>query len=323
MELRQRDERKGALSFKSGGAVQMDQYLARAEIAAAQAAAEAAQTAAETAVSRYPKIVSNYWYVWDTTVGDFVNTGVSAEGYIGEDGISPTITIDDITGGHRLTITDAAHPQGVSIDVLNGTQGQTGPAGPGVPAGGAAGQVLKKKSSADYDAEWTNTPPQMGSLATIEASPATQAHAVGDYIVYNGQLYKVTAAISPGETLTPGTNTAATNASESFLPKGRMIDITNQCQIGTGTIGYVRYYQTDNIIVLAIQVFNINFTGVNVWLRLPDSFPGNANVFTALATGFDGMVCVFRTQSGNGKYLLIQSTQQGSYNLTGTGICFA
>ena len=151
MELRQRDERKGALSFKSGGAVQMDQCLARAEIAAAQAAAEAAQTAAETAVSRYPKIVSNYWYVWDTTVGDFVNTGVSAEGYIGEDGISPTITIDDITGGHRLTITDAAHPQGVSIDVLNGTQGQTGPAGPGVPAGGAAGQVLKKKSSADYD----------------------------------------------------------------------------------------------------------------------------------------------------------------------------
>lgn len=49
----------------------------------------------------------------------------------------------------------------------------------------------------------------LGNLATIESSPATAAHAVGEYIVYNGQLYKVTAAISPGETLTPGTNIAA------------------------------------------------------------------------------------------------------------------
>ena len=29
-----------------------------------------------------------------------------------------------------------------------------GPAGPGVPSGGTAGQVLKKKSAADYDTEW-------------------------------------------------------------------------------------------------------------------------------------------------------------------------
>lgn len=49
-----------------------------------------------------------------------------------------------------------------------------------------------------------------GSIATIESSPATQAHAIGDYIVYNGQIYKVTAAISAGESLTVGTNIEAT-----------------------------------------------------------------------------------------------------------------
>lgn len=49
----------------------------------------------------------------------------------------------------------------------------------------------------------------LGNLAMIESSPVTAAHAVGEYIVYNGQLYKVTAAISPGETLTPGTNISA------------------------------------------------------------------------------------------------------------------
>ena len=37
-----------------------------------------------------------------------------------------------------------------------GDTGETGPAGPGVPSGGTAGQVLKKKSAADYDAEWTD-----------------------------------------------------------------------------------------------------------------------------------------------------------------------
>lgn len=50
----------------------------------------------------------------------------------------------------------------------------------------------------------------VGSVATIETSPATATHAVGDYIVYNGQLYEVTTAIAVGETLTVGTNITAT-----------------------------------------------------------------------------------------------------------------
>lgn len=40
-----------------------------------------------------------------------------------------------------------------------------------------------------------------GSLAAIETSPATANHAVGTYIVYNGQLYRVTTAIVGGTTL--------------------------------------------------------------------------------------------------------------------------
>ena len=63
----------------------------------------------------------------------------------------------------------------------------------------------------------------LGNLATIESSPATAAHAVGEYIVYNGQLYKVTAAISPGETLTPGTNIAAVSGGGLNDLKNEMI----------------------------------------------------------------------------------------------------
>lgn len=35
----------------------------------------------------------------------------------GDDGVSPAVTVTEITGGHRVTITDATHPQGQSFDV--------------------------------------------------------------------------------------------------------------------------------------------------------------------------------------------------------------
>ena len=44
----------------------------------------------------------------------------------GNDGVSPTITVTDIEGGHRVTITDAEHPLGQSFDVMNGDKGDTG-----------------------------------------------------------------------------------------------------------------------------------------------------------------------------------------------------
>lgn len=79
------------------------------------------------------------------------------DGSPGQDGVSPTISSSSITGGHRLTITDANGT--TTVDVMDGATGQTGPAGPagpGVPSGGSTGQVLKKKSGTNYDTEWAN-----------------------------------------------------------------------------------------------------------------------------------------------------------------------
>ena len=89
----------------------------------------------------------------------------------GQDGISPTVTVTDITGGHRVTITDAEHPNGQSFDVMNGADGQDGV---GVPAGGTAGQVLAKSSGTDYATEWITPNPVenvSGSTPTINAKP--------------------------------------------------------------------------------------------------------------------------------------------------------
>lgn len=44
-------------------------------------------------------------------------------GQDGVDGYNPVVTITTITGGHRVTITDKAHPSGQTFDVLDGTAG--------------------------------------------------------------------------------------------------------------------------------------------------------------------------------------------------------
>ena len=45
-------------------------------------------------------------------------------------------------------------------------------------------------------------------IAPLETSPASAAHAAGDQLIYNDVLYKVTAAIAIGDSLTVGTNIA-------------------------------------------------------------------------------------------------------------------
>lgn len=53
--------------------------------------------------------------------------------------------------------------------------------------------------------------PDSSNLATVESTnKASRAYTVGEYLVYNGLLYRVSAAIASGGTLTPGTNLTAT-----------------------------------------------------------------------------------------------------------------
>lgn len=64
---------------------------------------------------------------------------VGPPGPAGQDGVSPEIEIETITGGHTVTITDAEHPSGQSFDVMDGEDGAPGsPGTPGAP-GAAAG----------------------------------------------------------------------------------------------------------------------------------------------------------------------------------------
>lgn len=59
-----------------------------------------------------------------------------APGAAGADGVSPDVTITAITGGHRVTITDADHPQGQSFDVMDGSGGSVSSVNNVQPDGG-------------------------------------------------------------------------------------------------------------------------------------------------------------------------------------------
>ena len=55
------------------------------------------------------------------------------------------------------------------------------------------------------------------NIATIEeTSTASQAYSVGDYLVYQGVLYKVTSAISQGGALTVGSNITSTSVGDEL-----------------------------------------------------------------------------------------------------------
>ena len=47
----------------------------------------------------------------------------------GTDGISPAVSVSEITGGHEVTITDADHPSGQSFNVMDGRNGDPGTPG--------------------------------------------------------------------------------------------------------------------------------------------------------------------------------------------------
>lgn len=70
-----------------------------------------------------------------------------------------SVSVDNNTGVPSATGSVSGTTLNLDFKNLKGETGSTGPkgdTGQGVPAGGTAGQVLKKKSGTDYDTEWAD-----------------------------------------------------------------------------------------------------------------------------------------------------------------------
>ena len=97
----------------------------QADATAAEQAKTDAQTAAQQAGASAKKAGQSAKQAADSL--QELKDGIANGEFKGEPGTSPTVTVQDITGGHRIVITDAT---GTSfVDVLNGKQGDPGKPG--------------------------------------------------------------------------------------------------------------------------------------------------------------------------------------------------
>jgi len=64
----------------------------------------------------------------------------------------------------------------------------------------------------------------VGDVATIETSPTKSSHAAGEFLLYEGRLYKVTADISAGGSLTLGTNVSAAKIGDELKSLKNLVE---------------------------------------------------------------------------------------------------
>lgn len=145
-----------------------------------------------------------------------------------------------------------------------------------------------------------------GSLAMIESSPATTAHVVGEYIVYNGQLYKVTAAIAAGQTLTIGTNIEASNIINAVNSLEQFSATYNQDYVAEGAnvycnrIGKICFINGNFDLSQNIPIWtdvNLLTMSVNSAIRVYSYAFGNSTVLRSLQ--FDSNSNIVKLRSLN------------------------
>lgn len=85
----------------------------------------------------------------------------------GEDGATFTPSVS--TDGTLSWTNDGNLPNPAPVNIKGpaGADGADGENGVGVPAGGAAGQILSKKTAADYDTQWIDAPQGGGTDLTV------------------------------------------------------------------------------------------------------------------------------------------------------------
>ena len=191
-------------------------------------ATQAITAAKEEAASDIDAIVVNspqinaetgYWMTWDKSADAYVDTTTLArgpqgiQGEKGETGAVPQFGVVNVTTGEEGTEASASVTGPAENPVLNMNipQGETGEMGPGVQAGGTTGQILVKKSDADFDTEWktvdTANPPEYtivkqataedGYFATYYLTRNTvqtgeKINIPKDYLVKEAELLEVT-----------------------------------------------------------------------------------------------------------------------------------
>lgn len=135
-------------------------------------------------VLKYKDALGN-WQEINTIKGDQGATG--AQGAQGIPGVSPTIAVSDITGGHRVTITDADHPGGISFDVMDGSDADATPLYTALDYGTKTVNIIEYAMK--YSNYWLNA---NGELVTASNYTSYEFDYDGTYTKFDATLYSNT-----------------------------------------------------------------------------------------------------------------------------------
>ena len=158
-----------------------------------------------------PTVSADGTIAWTKTTEDDTPTPQNIKGAQGEpgtpgspgaDGVSPSVAITQITGGHHVAVTDADGTKG--FDVLDGEKGADGaPGSPGSPGAagspGADGTTFTPAVSEDGDLSWTNDGGKPNPATVNIKGPKGDKGEKGDGsdVFPVGSIYMSTVATSP------------------------------------------------------------------------------------------------------------------------------
>lgn len=134
------------------------------------------------------------------------------------------------------------------------------------------------------------------NFAKVEnSSTASQAYAVGDFLVYNGLLYIVTVAIASGGTITPDTNCMATTAGAQISALNgnltiKEIPITYSSDIASYVASTSHAWISGNTLHISFYVTTISsVSGRNLiaTITLPDGYSSPFQVSAPMNSGLN------------------------------------
>ncbi len=146
-----------------------------------------------------------------------------APGDPGADGYAPEVTIEQIEGGHRVTITSAAHPEGQIIDVLDGQGG--GVTVDDEISGSSTNPVQNKVIKAALDGKGTYSKPASGIPKTdmaedVQTSLGKANTALQQHQDISGKLDKAQGVAHAGEFVVVGSDGNITTVTMSAWTGG-------------------------------------------------------------------------------------------------------